>query len=473
MEGSLFSRIRGLMQRAERWYLTTPDRALDDAYDAALMIRSIENEHFGGQLISPGTSSLGSEAYAYFEQELNKHLKEIRLRLSEFRLSRSTLNVTNPKASQRLKTVNPGDYTPDGSSRIAAPNQERETILLEKLKLIDDILKRYRVQRLSQKAIDLIAIETGNELDLASNLVASEIAQQNGQVANTDKLSRLETISDKTGVLPRSILGTINRLKRDLDPDADVEVLQDFRAKRARTKIAMRYILILIAIPLAAQLTIRNLALSDRLMPGHWISSHFQTSRASFHPNSVFLNGEMTEQALRELQAFEEQLKFENLLAEVLGREPQSIEAQEFQVQEKVKAIARDFSQRSANAIKNWLADIGGVAVFIFILTRGRRELEIVKSFMDEVVYGLSDSAKAFIIILFTDIFVGFHSPHGWEVMLEGLAEHLGIPANRQFIFLFIATFPVILDTIFKYWIFRYLNRISPSSVATYKEMNE
>ena len=95
------------------------------------------------------------------------------------------------------------------------------------------------------------------------------------------------------------------------------------------------------------------------------------------------------------------------------------------------------------------------------------------KSFMDEIVYGLSDSAKAFIIILFTDIFVGFHSPHGWEVLLEGLSSHLGIAANRNFIFLFIATFPVILDTVFKYWIFRYLNRISPSAVATYKNMNE
>jgi hypothetical protein len=88
-------------------------------------------------------------------------------------------------------------------------------------------------------------------------------------------------------------------------------------------------------------------------------------------------------------------------------------------------------------------------------------------------VYGLSDSAKAFIIILFTDIFVGFHSPHGWEVILEGLSHHWGLPANRDFIFLFIATFPVILDTIFKYWIFRYLNRISPSAVATYHNMNE
>jgi hypothetical protein len=110
---------------------------------------------------------------------------------------------------------------------------------------------------------------------------------------------------------------------------------------------------------------------------------------------------------------------------------------------------------------------------FGFVIANSQREITVLKSFMDNIVYGLSDSAKAFIIILLTDIFVGFHSPHGWEVILEGISRHLGLPENRQFIFLFIATFPVILDTVFKYWIFRYLNRISPSAVATYRNMNE
>lgn len=109
----------------------------------------------------------------------------------------------------------------------------------------------------------------------------------------------------------------------------------------------------------------------------------------------------------------------------------------------------------------------------MLVLVNSRKEIEVLKSFMDQMIYGLSDSAKAFVIILFTDMFVGFHSPHGWEVLLEGVSRHFGLPANRDFIFLFIATFPVILDTIFKYWIFRYLNRVSPSAVATYKNMNE
>ena len=57
-------------------------------------------------------------------------------------------------------------------------------------------------------------------------------------------------------------------------------------------------------------------------------------------------------------------------------------------------------------------------------------------------------------------------------MLLQGISSHLGIPAEEQFIDLFIATFPVILATIFKYWIFRYLNRVSPSSVTTLRGMN-
>ena len=52
------------------------------------------------------------------------------------------------------------------------------------------------------------------------------------------------------------------------------------------------------------------------------------------------------------------------------------------------------------------------------------------------------------------------------------MEEHLGLPHQEHFIMLFIATFPVVLATILKYWIFRYLNRVSPSSVATLHSMN-
>lgn len=125
------------------------------------------------------------------------------------------------------------------------------------------------------------------------------------------------------------------------------------------------------------------------------------------------------------------------------------------------------------DAISNIFANSLAAIAFITLIIRGKRQLSTVKQFLGEVTYGLSDSAKAFMLILFTDMFVGFHSAYGWEVILKGTLGHFGLPENRQFISLFIATVPVILDAIGKYWIFRYLNRMSPSSVATYREMNE
>jgi hypothetical protein len=68
---------------------------------------------------------------------------------------------------------------------------------------------------------------------------------------------------------------------------------------------------------------------------------------------------------------------------------------------------------------------------------------------------------------------VEFHFTHGWEVVLENGLRHFGLPENRDLIFLFIAIFPFVLDTVFKYWVFRYLNQVSLSAVATYHEIKK
>ena len=158
----------------------------------------------------------------------------------------------------------------------------------------------------------------------------------------------------------------------------------------------------------------------------------------------------------------------------LIGKIPaSSYESMEKTIKIKAVKLAKEYAMESADSIKNILADITSLASFIWLIIGGQRQVYILKSFINELIYGLSDTAKAFLIILFTDMFVGFHSPHGWEVIIEVLLRHFGLPESRDFIFLFISTFPVILDTIFKYWIFRYLNKVSPSAVATYHNMNE
>nr|YP_010035524.1 envelope membrane protein [Pouzolzia hirta]QHN53276.1 envelope membrane protein [Pouzolzia hirta]QQQ88105.1 envelope membrane protein [Pouzolzia hirta] len=103
----------------------------------------------------------------------------------------------------------------------------------------------------------------------------------------------------------------------------------------------------------------------------------------------------------------------------------------------------------------------------------GNEELIFLNSCIQEVIYNLSDTIKAFSILLLTDLCIGFHSPHGWALMIGSIYKDFGFDHNDHIISGLVSTFPVILDTIFKYFIFRYLNRVSPSLVVIYHSMND
>nr|YP_009319910.1 envelope membrane protein [Triolena amazonica]APA19024.1 envelope membrane protein [Triolena amazonica] len=103
----------------------------------------------------------------------------------------------------------------------------------------------------------------------------------------------------------------------------------------------------------------------------------------------------------------------------------------------------------------------------------GNEELLILNSWVQEFLYNLSDTIKAFSILLLTDLCIGFHSPHGWELMIGYVYKDFGFVHNEKIISGLVSTFPVIIDTIFKYWIFHYLNRLSPSLVVIYHSMND
>ncbi|RUR75902.1 proton extrusion protein PcxA [Chlorogloeopsis fritschii PCC 9212] len=424
-----------------KWYLRTPERSLDEAYNAALEIQKLENEYFNGNKIGSDLTPHSSSVMDYFESNLKKQLRIIRMRLTEFRASRFFVNESNQKSIKKLgiEHLNP-------------------SIVLEKLRFIDevttkytssdeDIITREPIDKAPDPQIEALAVEPKQ-----SNIIKRNLNNNGRRIQSKGK-------TDTTGVLPRSIFNTINRLQIELDPKSEQDVVQNFRKAQRRTIISVRFLLLLIIVPILTH------QLSKAFIVGP-IVNHFKSSEEA----AIFLNYEMEEQALLELQRFEEKIKFQNLISSNITPSEKNIE---IQVREKALEIAEEYRLISANAIKNVFADILSVIAFIWFLLLSKKEIAVLKDFLDHVVYGLSDSAKAFIIILFTDIFVGFHSPHGWEVILEGISRHWGLPANHDFIFLFIATFPVILDTIFKYWIFRYLNRISPSAVATYRNMNE
>ncbi|MFM7435873.1 MAG: proton extrusion protein PcxA [Vulcanococcus sp.] len=270
--------------------------------------------------------------------------------------------------------------------------------------------------------------------------------------------SSLPSISRSPELLPRSLLGVVDGVRRQLDPEAETFVVEGFRRRRDSTLVSLRILLLLILVPLIVQQVSRSVLISpllDRYAPEI--------------PFISYTKPHLQEKAVNRLRLYQQELEFDALLE---GREAPSRDEVRSALSVRAAELKTEADQESLEATKNVLADLAALVGFAFVCLVGQRDLQVLRGFMDEVVYGLSDSAKAFTIILFTDIFVGFHSPEGWTVLLDGIAQHLGLPAEENFIMLFIATFPVVLATIFKYWIFRYLNRVSPSAVATLRNMN-
>lgn len=443
MTNPIVSGVQAYLRFSRRWLMGTPERALDDAYEAALRIKALEDTYFGGDRISFHQGNYSSSARAYFQTELRKYLNIAKLRLAEFRTSSSILQSDRPPTEVRIDEQTPG---PSEINIL-----DRASLIPKKLAFVDSMLSRY--------ADGIVPVSPLAARPAVNPERSGMQPFDRGAGRSPKRPADLESIADKTGVLPRSILRTADRIKRELDPNAEQEVMEDFYISKRRTFISVRLVLLLIILPLLTQQVTKNFLISP-------IVDHYRTPETT----GAFLNVDIEDEAFDELRRFEERLRFSSLV----GAAPPLTEPEiNVRLQEKARELQLEAMQKSNNAVKNIFADIFSALVFGAILLSSRREIEVLKSFMDEIVYGLSDSAKAFIIILLTDIFVGFHSPHGWEVLLEGVSRHFGIPESRDFIFLFIATFPVILDTIFKYWIFRYLNRISPSAVATYRNMNE
>ncbi len=288
---------------------------------------------------------------------------------------------------------------------------------------------------------------------------------------------------EPTGLVPRSIIRTVERFKQQLLPGTEALAIQEFRISRYQVLTSLKCLATLVFAPIVVNLLVKTIILSP-------IIEHLWNA----HQKEIFINSYQEDRALLEMQNFSEKVFFESLLDEnTKSREKEQelpdiltknvkgpylsqcdpLHAPSIQFQQKATQLAAVYNRESLQAIINLLGDcVTFLTVFILSLWM-RPQIIILKSFLTESIYSLSDTSKSFLLILCTDLLVGFHSPRGWEIAIESLLRHFGLPENQDFIFLFVAAFPVFLDTIFKYWIFRYLNKISPSTVATYHNMIE
>ncbi|MBR8828558.1 MAG: CemA family protein [Gomphosphaeria aponina SAG 52.96 = DSM 107014] len=402
MKTPLIPKIQQLINQA---YL----EALEDAYQGAVLIKEIEDKHFNGKSISFNTEE-GKAVYDYFQPQLERQLLRIRLKLTQFRFSGFLL-----PPNSRIDTIQ--------------DNSNLESLILEKLAFINSVVSGY------------------------SNLTQTEVKKAITVVNLPPRLNQPETIQQG------SFRETFSKIRKELTPDYEQEKINELRYLRKNQTIAIKWLLILLIIPIVVQITSRNIVFEPLL-------NNFRDD----NPSKVKISLELEEHFLQEYTMFKEELEIKELLIEDFHlSEEEKLE----QLKEKASEIFREAGYRTLDGLKNILADLTALASFVGLVYIGRTQITIVRAFLHRYFQSFNDATKVFLIILVTDLFVGYHSAEGWEVLLGGLSSHVGLPENKVLIYGFIATVPVIADASVKFWVFNYLTRSSPSAVAVLEKMNQ
>nr|YP_009768847.1 envelope membrane protein [Erythrostemon calycinus]QIS99465.1 envelope membrane protein [Erythrostemon calycinus]QXO89763.1 envelope membrane protein [Erythrostemon calycinus] len=208
-----------------------------------------------------------------------------------------------------------------------------------------------------------------------------------------------------------------------------------------------------------------------------WISFSFKKNMESWvthwsntRQSEIFLNDIQEKSILQKFIELEELLLLDEMIKEYPETRLQNLR---IGIYNETIQLIKTHNEDRIHTILHFSTNIICFVILSGYSILGNQELIILNSWVQEFLYNLSDTIKAFSILLLTDLCIGFHSTHGWELMIGFVYKDFGFAHNDQIISGLVSTFPVILDTILKYWIFRYLNRVSPSLVVIYHSMND
>eukprot|EP00775_Hariotina_reticulata_P008706 gene8706-8887_t len=134
--------------------------------------------------------------------------------------------------------------------------------------------------------------------------------------------------------------------------------------------------------------------------------------------------------------------------------------------------VQEEERHKNEASLMTLVSDSISAMVFFAMFLRDNDGRQALLSTIGRLFEGLSDIAKAVLIILVADTLLGYHSEEGWTGFLDLFLGHYGIEVEEEDIVLFVGIIPIAIDVLFKYWIFIGLNKISPGAVVTIKQLD-
>ena len=181
------------------------------------------------------------------------------------------------------------------------------------------------------------------------------------------------------------------------------------------------------------------------------------------------LRTEQVERAEVEAEHFRSHLEFEQLMHRAPPlREEEVLDA----VRSKLATDEHEALVLNCRATTDLLADglfvtAGGINA-LWNLAAVRQ----IQSRVGREFFHSNPSRQAFLLLLVSDILVGYHSSEGWATLLSSIADHYGFDERKDLTALFIAVVPVSFDVVFKYWCYSSLRNWAPDTQVILDEID-
>uniref|UniRef100_A0A1D1YPU7 Chloroplast envelope membrane protein n=1 Tax=Anthurium amnicola TaxID=1678845 RepID=A0A1D1YPU7_9ARAE len=254
--------------------------------------------------------------------------------------------------------------------------------------------------------------------------------------------------------------GFVGAIKDLILRNSDLDMLFEDRVFQYASTSSAKFLALLVLVPWAADFVVHDYV----LMP--FLDRYVKTVPLAAEMLDVRRHQKL--EMIKALKVEKARFRFE---VEIGKAPPLSDEEVWLELRHKAIELRDEWRLENRRAFANiWSDMVSGVTLFILIYFN-QSKVALLKFTGYKIVNNISDTGKAFLIILITDIFLGYHSESGWQVLMEALIGHYGLEVDEAAITIFVCFVPVVIDACVKLWLFKILPRLSPNVANIFQEM--
>ncbi|XP_059634537.1 chloroplast envelope membrane protein-like [Cornus florida] len=292
-------------------------------------------------------------------------------------------------------------------------------------------------------------------VDETKDVISSSLGQDWNEKVG---ISREDVKADPSETMPEE--GLVKSVRDLVFGREDDDLLYEDRVFRYASLNSAKFLAVLVVIPWALDFLVHDYV----LMP--FLDRYVKTVPLAAEILDVRRHQKL--EMVKELKIEKAKFRFE---VEIGKSPPLSDEEVWLELRHKALELRDEWRLENRRAFANILSDmVFGISLFI-LLYFNQSKVALLKFTGYKIINNISDTGKAFLIVLITDIFLGYHSESGWQTLLDIFVEHYGLEVDPSVVTIFICLIPVIIDACVKLWLFKFLPRLSPKVANIFREM--